>query len=392
MRAQYAASEKPSKAETNGRIGESGGMRKILSKSQRNEKEGLMRRFILLLFIVTVLLIAGSTNALFAAPASKPLVLKAASWMPGHIPHARCGMWIVKDIERRSQGRLKIEYYYANSLVPAKQLIDALEKGVADIAFINAAYQPGKLPLLTVNTLPATSPGEYYPTAKAMAELIQMPEIQAELDKLNIRYLGPLPNTTYGIWTSKKQVRSLNDLKGLKIRTLGLMTNLLHALGGVPVALGATEIYSAIEKGTLDGGGANPTMALGYKWEEVTNYYYPIAFGNVAMFVGINKNSWKKIPPDIQKHFTAVHEIACGVSHQIYQGEGETMLNKYVKEGKITVTQPSAEDFAKVRKVAREKIWSDWVKKMKKRGLPGQKVMDRWLELLAKWHGQSPFK
>ena len=68
------------------------------------------------------------------------------------------------------------------------------------------------------------------------------------------------------------------------------------------------------------------------------------------------------------------------------------MLNKYVKEGKITVTQPSAEDFAKVREVAREKIWSDWVKKIEKRKLPGQKVMDRWLELLAKWHGQSPFK
>ena len=351
-----------------------------------------MRRFGLILLVTTILLIPLSVDFLDAAPPAKPIVMKVASWMPAHVPHGRSGGWLLKDVEKRSQGRIKFEYYWSNSLVPAKQLIDALQKGVADIAFINPAYQPGKMPLLTVNTLPATSPGEYYPTAKALQELLQMPEVKAELDKLNMRYIGPLPNTSYGIWTSKKQIRHVGDLRGLKIRTLGLMSNLLDALGGVPVSLGATEIYQAIEKGTLDGGGANPSMALGYKWEEVTKYYYPIAFGNVAMFVAVNKDSWKKIPPDIQARFAALHDIACGVAHQIYQGDGERMLDKYVAEGKITVTQPSPEDFAKVRKVAKEKIWGNWVDKMKKRGLPGQKVMDRWLELLAKWHGQNPFK
>jgi TRAP-type C4-dicarboxylate transport system substrate-binding protein len=173
---------------------------------------------------------------------------------------------------------------------------------------------------------------------------------------------------------------------------IGLQSNLLDALGGVPVALGATEIYQAIEKGTLDGGGANPTMALGYKWEEVSKYYYPVHFGNMAMFVGVNKNSWKKIPPDIQKHFAALHDVACGVSHEIYQGEGETIMKNMVAAGKVVVTQPSPEDIAKVRSVAKEKIWSDWVDKMNKRGLAGQKVLDRWVELLEKWHGQTPFK
>jgi TRAP-type C4-dicarboxylate transport system substrate-binding protein len=340
--------------------------------------------------IASVLAIGASS--VHAAPPAKPLILKAATWMPAHIPHGRAGMWMIQDIERRSQGRIKIEYYWSNSLVPDKQLIDALQKGVADFAFINPAYQPGKMPLLTVNSLPATSPGEYYPTAKAFQELVQMPEVQAELDKLNIQYLGPLPNTNYGIWTSKKQVRRVEDLKGLKIRVIGLQSNLLDALGGVPVALGATEIYQAIEKGTLDGGGANPTMAIGYKWEEVSKYYYPIHFGNMAMFVGVNKNSWKKIPPDIQKQFATIHDIACGVSHEIYQGEGETIMTKMVAAGKVVVTQPSPEDIAKVRKVAKEKIWSDWVDKMNKRGLAGQKVLDRWVDLLTKWHGQTPFK
>ena len=351
-----------------------------------------MRRFWLILFVVTISLAAMNVNFLDAAPPAKPIVMKVASWMPAHVPHGRAGGWMIQDVERRSQGKIKFEYYWADSLVPAKQLIDALQKGVADIAFINPAYQPGKMPLLTVNTLPATSPGEYYPTAKALEELIQMPEVKAELDKLNMQYLGPLPNTSYGVWTSKKQVRHIEDLKGLKIRVIGLQANLLNALGGVPVSLGATEIYQAIEKGTLDGGGANPAMAIGYKWEEVTKYYYPISFGNIAMFVGVNKDSWKKIPPDIQAHFRAVHDIACGVAHQIYQGDAERLLDLAVAQKKIVVTQPSPEDFARVKKVAKEKIWDDWVDKMNKKNLPGQKVADRWIELLAKWHGLSPFK
>jgi len=234
--------------------------------------------------------------------------------------------------------------------------------------------------------------GDIYPSAKALQELMQMPEIKAELDKMNMRYLGPLSNNTYGVWTSKKQVRGLNDLKGLKLRAIGNMANVLAALGGVPVSLGAPEIYQAIEKGTLDGALANPSFALGYKWDEVTKYYYPIPFGGLGQFVAINKSAWAKIPPDIQKRVMALHDIACGAAHEIYQGGGERLLEKAVAGGKITVTEPTEADVAKIREVTNDKVAAAWVAKMNKRGLPGQKVLDRWMELLAKWHGRSHFK
>jgi len=351
-----------------------------------------MKRTGLFGILCTALIFASLALPLRAAETTKPLVLKFASWTPPQVNFARAGAWIVQEMERRSQGRIKIEYYWSNSLIPAKQLVDALQKGVADIAFINPSYQPGKMPLLTITSLPATSAGDMCPTSKALQGLMQMPEVKAELDALNIRYLGPLTNNSYGVWTRSKQVRTLGDLKGLKLRAIGNHANLLHALGGVPVSLGATEVYQAIEKGTLDGGLANPSFALGYKWDEVTKYYYPISFGGLGQFVAINKSSWAKIPPDIQKRVTALHDIACGIAHQIYQGGGEVLLQKAVAQNKIIVTEPSPEDIAKVREVAKDKIWKDWVDKMNKKGLPGQKVLDRWLELLAKWHGTSSFE
>lgn len=351
-----------------------------------------MKRTGLLGILFTALIFASWAVPLQAAETTKPLVLKFASWTPPHVNFARAGVWIVKEMERRSEGRIKIEYYWSNSLIPARQIMDALQKGVADIGFVNPSYQPGKLPLLTITSLPATSAGDMCPTTKALQGLMEMPEIKAELDSLNIRYLGPLTNNSYGVWTRKKQVRNLNDLKGLKLRAIGNHANLLHALGGVPVSLGATEIYQAIERGTLDGALANPSFALGYKWDEVTKYYYPIPFGGLGQFVAINKSSWAKIPPDIQKRVTALHDIACGVAHQIYQGGGEVLLEKAVAAGKITVTEPSAADVARVKEVARDKIWKNWVEKMNAKGLPGQKVLDRWLELLGKWHGTSKFE
>lgn len=335
--------------------------------------------------LLTFALPAGPLHA--AAPA-KPLVFKFAAWTPPQHPFSRMGEWIVQEAERRSGGRIKVEYYWSNSLVPAAQLIDALQKGVADIAFINPAYQPGKMPLLSVISIGV---GDVCPSAKALQELMQMPEVKAELDGLNMRYLGPLTNNSYGVWTKSKQVRTLADLKGLKLRAVGNQANLLHALGGVPVSMPPTDIYQAIEKGTLDGALGNPSFALGYKWDEVTKYYNPISFGGLGQFVAINKSSWDKIPPDLQKRIAAIHDMACGAAHEIYQGGGEVLLQEAVAKGKIVVTQPPAQDVAKMQEVTKSKIAAEWVDKMNKRGLPGQKVLDRWLELLAKWHGASAF-
>ena len=318
-----------------------------------------------------------------------PIILKVSAHTPPPIPHSRAGMWIIQEVEKRSKGQIKVEYYYSSSLIPAKETIAGLQDGVADIAFVNATYEPGRLPLSTVATLPATSPGRYYPTAKAVADLYKMPEMKAEIDQYNIMYLGPLPNTSYGVW-SKKPLRSLADLRGLKVLATGEHATLMKTLGAVPVSMVSPEAYSALQKGILDGGLANPTMGIGYKWEEVCAYFYALPIGNYGMFVGMNKNSWKKLPAGVQKMFQDLHDEACRQAHQIYQGYGDQMLKKVVAEKRVTVQQPSAEDVTALKKIAKEEIWIKWVKKMEEKKLAGQKVLDRWLELLQFYHAQSP--
>ena len=107
--------------------------------------------------------------------------------------------------------------------------------------------------------------------------------------------------------------------------------------------------------------------------------------------MGINKDSWNKIPPDIQQMFTDLLEPAARVGHELYEGTGEKRMAKHLASGEITVTKPTPEDVAYVTKIAKETVWKEWVDKMNARGLPGQKALDTYLSALEKWEKKSPF-
>jgi TRAP-type C4-dicarboxylate transport system substrate-binding protein len=344
-----------------------------------------------------VAIIAALLVPLFMAPAyaaqDKPITLKFSVWTPSPDVNmfSRANSWLVREVEKRSKGRLKVEYYWAGSLIPAKKTVDGLKSGIADLAFVNSDYAPGKLPLCTVGSLPVIS-HDYYTSSMALRELMKMPALKKELDANNIMYLGQVTNISLGFWT-KQPVHSIADLKGKKIVIDGDRARVMKDLGVTPVAIISTEVYPAMEKGTVDGGTANPGYAGDYRWQEVAPYYFELMLGNVGdMFIGVNKDSWKKIPADIQKMFLDLQEEAIKVGHEMYQGNAEKNLREWVAKKIVTATKPSAADVALLEKTAKNVVWVNWVQKMEKRGLPGQQVLDKWIELNKKYAKLSPFK
>jgi TRAP-type C4-dicarboxylate transport system substrate-binding protein len=96
-----------------------------------------------------------------------------------------------------------------------------------------------------------------------------------------------------------------------------------------------------MEKGTADGGLANPGYASDYKWWEVAPYYYELLLGNNAeIFTAINKDSWKKIPADLQKMFIDLREEAARTGHGIYQTNAENQLKEQVQKKSPSVNLP----------------------------------------------------
>jgi TRAP-type C4-dicarboxylate transport system substrate-binding protein len=351
-----------------------------------------IRLFKLWLPILTVLILSLVMAPAYAAE-KKPVTLKFSVWTPSPNVNmfSNANSWLVREVEKRSKGRLKVEYYWAGSLIPAKKTVDGLKSGIADLAFVNSDYAPGKLPLCTVGSLPVIS-HDYYTSSMALRELMKMPALKKELDGNNIMYLGQVTNISLGFWT-KQPVHSIADLKGKKIVIDGDRARVMKDLGVIPVSIISTEVYPAMDKGTVDGGTANPGYAGDYRWQEIAPYYFELMLGNVGdMFIGINKDSWKRIPADIQKMFLDLQVEAIKTGHKLYQGNAENNLKTWVAKKIVTVTKPSAADVALLEKTAKNVIWGNWVKKMEKRGLPGQEVLDKWRELNKKYAKMSPFK
>jgi TRAP-type C4-dicarboxylate transport system substrate-binding protein len=347
--------------------------------------------FKLLLGIAMMLALAFVISTAQAAQGDKPIILKFSTWHPSPPANvfADANTWILREVEKRSNGRVKFEYYWSGSLVPAKKMLDGLKSGLTDIGFMIASYFPGMLPLATVGGLPVIC-HNYYATAMTLTEMMQLPELKAEFNANNIMYLSHSTNISNGIWT-KNRVRSIADLKGKKIVAVGEGARVLNALGVTPVAIITSEIYQAIEKGTADGGVANPGWAGDYKLPEVAPYYFELTLGAMGdMFTAINKKSWERLPPDIQKMFIDLREEAIIAGRNMYQGNAERNLKGWVSKGTATVSKPSAADWALLEKTANSVVWEGWVNKMEKKGLPGRKILKTWMKLYKKYDAQEP--
>lgn len=211
---------------------------------------------------------------------------------PTHIQSQLAESWC-REVEKRTQGRVKVQYFAGQTLTKAKQTYDSVVDGIADIGFSAFAYTRGRFPVMGAIDLPLG-----YPTgvaATAVANEVYRRFKPKELDDTQVMYLhahGPGM-----IHTRTKPVRTLEDLKGLKIRSTGTSAEMVKALGATPVPMPMPEAYQSLQKGVVDGC-ANPLETnKGWKLGEVVDYVamaYPVAY-TTGFFVVMNKAKWNAL-------------------------------------------------------------------------------------------------
>jgi TRAP-type C4-dicarboxylate transport system substrate-binding protein len=192
-----------------------------------------------------------------------------------------------------------------------------------------------------------------------------------EFDEVKVMYLhghGP------GILHTKKEVKSLQDLKGMKIRCTGLAAKISEKLGATPVAMPMGETYDALSRGVVDGSLAPYEAPQGYKWGEVVKFTtedWGAAYSS-GMFVVMNKDKWNALPPDIQQIIEKVNE-------EYIEKQGKDYL---IGRGNKIVSLSQDENWKWTMAV--KPILDEYVKNMKEKGLPGQEVLSFCLETLYK--------
>ncbi len=305
--------------------------------------------------------------------ASKPAEVIKLSYSiffpPTHVQCIAATNW-ASEIQKRTGGRVQITVYPAGSLSKADQCYEGVVKGISDLGMSCFAYTRGRFPLLEGLDLPVGYPNGMTATriANAMVQKYQ----PAELSDVKVLYVhahGP------GILASKKPVKSLADMKGLRVRATGLSAKIVEALGGTPVAMSQPETYEALSKGVVEATLCPIETLKGWKQGETIEYVVDSsAVGyTTAMFVVMNKDKWAKLPPDIQKVFSEVSQEWVAKHGEAWD-EADQAGREFVTQLKRQfISLPEAEQ--QQWKTAVKPILDSFVAGCKEKNLPGEALL-----------------
>ena len=315
---------------------------------------------------MVVMLTFGLLLTSYAQAAEKPIVLRYAGNFP--IKHFMTTMmqdW-AKLVEERSNNRVKIEIYPAGQLYTDKDLDRALVSGAVDLGQAQANVLAGMSPAMHILDFAMVfDDWDHFDRIYHTGGGFKITDDEAREHNMKEVFIMPYGNTL-GPITAKKKVVTHQDLKGLKIRSMGGNIALaLQALGSTPVFMSSGEVYQGLQRGTIDGAVSGLTSMYERSWGEVTKYLWELYFcATTCGHTVANLNSWNKLPPDIQKIMLDTgREMEMKYRKDVMVKENEDARAGLIKKG-VEIIIPSAQEVAACFELVKP-IQEEWGKKSK---------------------------
>ena len=252
--------------------------------------------------LVTVLCVGLMLTVLPAGKAhAKVVKLKVANFFPTKALQSIFLEEFCRDLEKRTNGKVKVDYFAGQSLLKAPAMYDGVVDGVADIGYAHVYYTAGRFLVMETCGLPLAYASGW--VASQVFNDFYQEFKPKEMDAVKVLFLNAAPNSA--IATKNKPIRKLEDLKGLKIRAPGMPGQIMKALGATPAPTPMMEVYDAISKGVIDGETSNFETLAAFKFAEVVKYTTSIWQINhpYPFYLVMNKNSYAKLPADVKPIF-----------------------------------------------------------------------------------------
>lgn len=286
------------------------------------------------------------------------------------------------DLEEATDGRIKITSYPGASLAAPDEQFDAAATGSVDFGLSVHGYTPNQFPLSSVMELPFMTE-----SSKQGSSILW--QLFNEFDEFEEEYAGTVPLWLYTtdpaqLYTVDKPVKSIEDLKGMRIRSPSPETSeWLEALGATPVSMPMNENYEALERGVVDGTIAPWEAVKTWGLDEVVNYVTVGNFYATTMFVVMNEDLFNSMSEeDQQTILDLAGERMVESTGDVFDQVGQEAIEQ-AKEKGIEFYELSDDELDEWKEYINPTI-DNWIKKVEDRGLPGQKVYDRAIELLGK--------
>ena len=328
----------------------------------------------------TVALAGFATAALLGASAAQSVTLKFASMAPERNPINQCGpVAIMEAITERTGGKVKFTRFFAGTALshPLRQY-QQLAKNVTDMSQGVLTYTPGRFPLTSLAALPFLMK-DNVAGARAVTRVVQS-QLQSEFEDIHL--LAIVVPALYQVHL-RKEIKSIDDMKGMRIRGAGRVHQMvLKALGAVPAQLPAPRIYQNLSKGVIDGALFPWSGMLSWKIGEVTDYSLGITLNGATMFLGMNKKTYDGLPAEVKsvidKDFSGPKLAAW--SSGCWGPVDAKGLAIARKQNKVVMADAATEAAFRTRLAG---VSEAYVAGLEKKGLPARKILAAMKKAIA---------
>ena len=303
---------------------------------------------------------------------AEPIKLKYSNFFPASHTQSQLAEAWCKEVEARTNGRVKIQYFPGGSLTKADKCYEGVISGASDIGLSVFSYTPGRFPVMDTVGLPLG-----YTSGKVATGVVNevyrhfKPQELSETEVMYVHAHGP-----GFIHTKGKAVRRLEDMKGLILRSQGVSGLIVKQLGGIPKFATIGELYAMLQKGIVAGASHPFEANEGFKLGELYNYAtaaYSVAY-TLPMFVVMNKGKWKALPEDIKKIIQQINNEWVPQHGEAWDAIDMEGLRFFLNHGGQIIGLNSYESGR--WKMAVAPIIDDYAKFLDEKGLKGQEIVD----------------
>jgi TRAP-type C4-dicarboxylate transport system substrate-binding protein len=338
-----------------------------------------MSLFIISLVVVLGLVISGNVG--FVLAQGKVIDLKFNDWGPPGIGIGKIHQQAAKMIEEKTNGRVKVNCYFSQSLLKYPDTFRGISSGITDISLYVSA------PIHEVNRIlgmPFTGLPGMIKTSKIFREMLkQYPEFNQEFEKSGVKWISIRAMPANHLHLVKKPVKTPQEMKGMKIIGDPMLADQFKQVNAAVLQLGPPDWYSALERGVAEGHLLHLAAAYEFKLMELFKYHTLFgdgAGGAAPIGFAVNTKMWNSLPADIQKTIVDVYEWANEESLKWDVGIVETAIDQVKKAGHtITALSPSE-----------IQGWMDWAKpandkllgEIESKGWPAKKIFEGYQKVI----------
>lgn len=316
-------------------------------------------------------------------PKGDPIVLRVAHHEPAASDFNKAWEEFGKQLEEKTNGQCKLELYPAEQLGKGADMVSMVTNNITDIGWIVSAFFPGQFPVTEVLNLPMLGVPSSVVASKSLWQLYEENEDMQKEWSQGMHVITFSASGYQFLATKDKRVVVPDDAKGLKIRVAGAMpSRFIEAIGASPVSMPPPDMYEALDKGVIDGAGADWNMINSFKFQDVMKYAMDMPLVSVPHGIVMNQQVWDGLPDDIKKAFDELGGVAgTELFGMAFDGASQSIMDNFLAQEGREVVAISDADKAKWQDAAKP-VWDEWVANSDKLGLDGQAILENFQSIV----------